>query len=268
MSTDLANALRAAFDPPERFDELLLHLLDVRRTDLTMAGTYPQRIFQVVLAAEASGWLEDLVVAALQVRPRDPDLVAAAATLGVLHGPPAAGAPATPDILARFGALQWQVSPPAVLVGADLCVVAGRDPAPVDELRFDHRTDAAGHVIDAGTTVAVTGWSTLSTGGPALARLAEPIGELPVGRAGLVAGADVRGWLEVRRTRPTVGEPLLLATSCGCGGIQLSSVVVEEAGPTIIRYTGPAGLLLGTDFRLAGVSLDAGIAWSGPITVG
>ena len=52
QASQLSEALRDAF-VPDALDELLFFALDVRREDITMAGSYRTRVFQLIRHADA-----------------------------------------------------------------------------------------------------------------------------------------------------------------------------------------------------------------------
>src|SRR3954468_14930455 len=82
----LSEALRRAFTPA-RLDELLTYSLEQSREDITLAEDYQARVFQVLRAADAEGWVLDLLVAARNARPRHTGLQAVASDLGLGAAP-------------------------------------------------------------------------------------------------------------------------------------------------------------------------------------
>jgi Trypsin-like peptidase domain/Effector-associated domain 1 len=83
----LSEALRDAFLPDE-LDELLYVEFDIRREDVTMANDYRARVFQLIRAADAAGWVFDLIVKARQARPRNEALHLVAVDLGLSAASP------------------------------------------------------------------------------------------------------------------------------------------------------------------------------------
>jgi len=175
----LSDALREAF-LPDALDELLYYALDIRRADITMGADYRTQVFHIIRSANAAGWIFDLVVAARDARPRNADLQAIAADLGL---------GAMPDSLeriisesvpfadvsswrARLGVLENQVCRVEIpcgprtslgtgfLVAADICItnhhvvkplLAGDAEPARTCLRFDYRRAADGTVVYPGT---------------------------------------------------------------------------------------------------------------------
>ena len=141
QASALSEALRDAF-LPDTLDELLYFALDTRREDITVAPNFRTQVFHIIRAADAAGWVLDLIVAAREARPRSAGLQAIAAEFGLSTAPPSveriinASVPFA-DVStwrARLGALEGQVCrvevPAAAgtvlgtgfLVAADLCV--------------------------------------------------------------------------------------------------------------------------------------------------
>lgn len=169
----LSDSLRRAFFPPERFDEFLYYALDITRQNISMARDYRSLVFDVLRAAQAGGWLEDLVAAAREVHPNNPDIVAAARDLGmvddrarlekILRKP-------LPEVdsavwLARYGELEGRICRietgdgepmgTGFLIGPARCmtnhhVIDGMVPTDV-RLRFDYRRASNGRDLYHGT---------------------------------------------------------------------------------------------------------------------
>ena len=170
----LSDGLREAF-LPERLDELLLYGLGRRRVDITMAGDYQSRVYDIIVAADAEGWLPQLVSAAREARPRNASLHQVATGLGltaVTDNLERQIRADVPDLdvsvwAARLAALESQVCRVEIgrqlgtgfLVGPDLCLTNHHVVAPLladpngaaAVLRFDYRTDASGTTVNAGT---------------------------------------------------------------------------------------------------------------------
>src|SRR4051812_4019616 len=83
---NLGKALREAFSPPQRFDQFLMFSLDRNRHEISMAPDYVGITYDVILAAQAEGWLVDLVAAARLARPANPAFVQAAREVGLTTG--------------------------------------------------------------------------------------------------------------------------------------------------------------------------------------
>src|SRR5262249_761720 len=155
--------------------------LDRNRYDISMAVDYQGIMFDVLVAAQAEGWLVDLVAAAREARPANPAFVLAARDVGLTTGRADfekilnASLPETDSSpwLARYGELEGrvcriEVEPVAAtrpvgtgfLIGPDLCmtnyhvmeqVVAGQTRPADIRLRFDYRMTADGRQLNAGT---------------------------------------------------------------------------------------------------------------------
>ncbi|GAA1540480.1 hypothetical protein GCM10009827_069750 [Dactylosporangium maewongense] len=173
----------------------------------------------------------------------------------------------------RLGVLEGQVGlveiagDPAgtcFLIGPDLCMTSHHVVAAArrDEVRivFDHKRDAADQEVFAGTAVELADdWlaasapnspSEWSRGGGtelpdraeldfAVLRLAEPIGEMPVGGTGEPASAD-RGWIDVAGRRPPrPGDGIAVLQHFGRRPLQLRFGKVTEvnANGTRLRHT-------------------------------
>ncbi|MEU8240932.1 effector-associated domain EAD1-containing protein [Actinoplanes missouriensis] len=169
----LSEALLDAF-LPDRLDQMLFYRLGKHRHRITMKTDYESIVFDLIMAADAEGWLPRLVTAARESRPADPGLVAVA---GRLHLTADTGGhlesildTRAPDIHpARFraalGLLEGQIcrierrtpTGPAplgtgFLIGPDLCMTShhvvrplidGRIAADDVSLRFDYKHTAA-----------------------------------------------------------------------------------------------------------------------------
>jgi hypothetical protein len=75
-------ALRTAYNPG-RFDQMMAIYLSKNRHDYTLENDMPQRYFNVITAANMEGWTADLVAAALDANPGNPDLQAFARRVGL-----------------------------------------------------------------------------------------------------------------------------------------------------------------------------------------
>lgn len=170
----LSDALREAF-LPERLDELLYFGLDRRRADITMAGDYQGRVYDIIRAADAEGWLPELVNAAREARPRSTGLHEVATGLGltsVTGNLERLVRADVPDLdvsvwRARLAALESQVCRVEIggqlgtgfLVGPDLCMTNHHVVAPLltdatrlaaAVVRFDHRRLADSTTVNPG----------------------------------------------------------------------------------------------------------------------
>lgn len=169
----MSAALRGAFSLDE-FSRLLYYAFRRRLDDITLGGSFETRVFEVILEAERDGWVQGLISAACDYRPRD----AALRTLAVDAGLSSVDAPTLERIvpgsafhdigtwLARLGELERQVCRVEIpagtaagtgfLVAPDLVLTAyhviqglyekGGDAHEV-RLRFDFK----GSVVDPGT---------------------------------------------------------------------------------------------------------------------
>jgi hypothetical protein len=77
----LSTALLNSFNP-DQLDQLLRYKLNKSRPRISMARNYDAIVFDIILASDAEGWLQDLVLAARQSRPGDAAIVAVAAEIG------------------------------------------------------------------------------------------------------------------------------------------------------------------------------------------
>lgn len=71
----LSAILRRAFNL-QRFDELLFNRLDINREDWALGDSYEAIVFNFLKRVSAEYWVEDLIRAARESAPRDPDLLA------------------------------------------------------------------------------------------------------------------------------------------------------------------------------------------------
>ncbi len=179
QARQLSEALRDAF-LPDALDELLFFALSLRREDITMASNYRAQVFQVIRAADAAGWILDLIVAAREARPRNADLQAIAAEFGLSTAPQSLERIISESIpfadvsiwRARLGTLEGQVCRVEIpsgpyttlgtgfLVAADLCLtnyhvieplLTGEAEPSHARMRFDYRRAADGTVVNTGT---------------------------------------------------------------------------------------------------------------------
>jgi hypothetical protein len=179
----LSEALLDAF-LPDRLDQMLYYRLDKRRHRISMKTDYESIVFDVIMAADAEGWLPQLVSAARQSRPAHPGLVLVAQRLHMTaetgdHLESILNTTA-PDIRpaqfrARLGLLEGQIcrverrTPTGVrplgtgfLIGPDRCLtsyhvlrplVTGDIQAGDVSLRFDYKHAASGENPGEGTVV-------------------------------------------------------------------------------------------------------------------
>jgi Effector-associated domain 1 len=78
----LSAALRDAFSLDE-FSRLLYYAFRRRLDDITLGGSFETRVFDVILEAERDGWVQGLISAACDYRPRDAALRALAVDAGL-----------------------------------------------------------------------------------------------------------------------------------------------------------------------------------------
>jgi hypothetical protein len=171
----LSDGLSDAF-LPERLDQLLFYGLGKRRVDITMAGDYQSRIYDIIVAADSEGWLPRLVSAARDARPHNVSLHQVATGLGLTAVTDHLERQIRSDVpdldvgvwAARLAALESQVCRVEVgrqlgtgfLVGPDLCMTNHHVIAPLltdptgaarATLRFDYRVGADGTTVNPGT---------------------------------------------------------------------------------------------------------------------
>jgi hypothetical protein len=233
QASQLSEALRDAF-LPDALDELMFFALNRRREDITMAANYRAQVFQLIRSADAGGWIPDLIVAAREARPRNADLQAIAAELGLSTVPwnlERIISESVPFVdvgtwRARLGALEGQVCRVEIRVGAHLVLgtgflgaadllitnyhvieplLAGRAEPAHARLRFDYRRAADGTVVNPGTEFELADdWLVVALPPSPVDFVADPGGQLPA--------ADELDFA-VLRVRGTPGrEPV------GCGG--------------------------------------------------
>ena len=94
----LSRALRDAFQPARRLDELLQYELDKRREDIAFGDDYSSRVFEILQAAESGGWTEELVTVALRARPSHPGLLEVAQWFGLTSLPRDAESVIAPEL--------------------------------------------------------------------------------------------------------------------------------------------------------------------------
>jgi hypothetical protein len=73
---EFSEALRAAFPDPDRLDQVLRFYLDMNRADITLKSNYQGRVFDILVDAKAKNWTHQLLVAARQASPNNPELLA------------------------------------------------------------------------------------------------------------------------------------------------------------------------------------------------
>jgi hypothetical protein len=174
----LSEALRDAF-LPDALDELLYVEFDIRRHEITMANDYRTRVFHIIRAADAAGWVFDLIVKAREACPGNGSLHAVAVELGLSAAPPGLERIISESIpfidvstwRAQLEVLEGQVCRveipvgsvtsmgTAFLVAADICltnyhvvehlVTGAADPQHA-RLRFDYHRAADGTVVSDG----------------------------------------------------------------------------------------------------------------------
>jgi hypothetical protein len=84
---ELYDALHSAFDSGT-LRTMLRQKLNRRLDDIAHSGPFPGMVMDVIESAEKDGWVRDLVAGALEAKPENPKVQAAAASLGVsaAHG--------------------------------------------------------------------------------------------------------------------------------------------------------------------------------------
>lgn len=242
---------------------MLYYRLSRDRARITMAGNYESIVYEVIRAADAEGWLNQLVVAAQQSRPEHAGLRETAA-FNLLATPVAYGLEAVlsremPEIhpaqwRTRLSVLEGQVGRVEVdgrprgtgfLVGTDLCltsrhVIGDTDPARIS-LRLDYRVDPHGVVVFPGTVVQLAGdW--LAGSSPvaeldfALLRLARAAGDEPIGGVG-EPGAAARGWIPFVQNDARAGDHVVVLHHPLGDPLQMGFGTIEAVLDRQLRHT-------------------------------
>jgi hypothetical protein len=251
QSRKLSEALDDAFDSVDALDEFLWEMLDQRLHNVAYGGNARTLRFKLIRAADAEGWVLRLIAAACDLRPTNVPLRELAADVGLSAAPARfeqvimAAVPFL-DVSAwraRLGELEAQVcrlevpapTRPAAgtgfLVGPDLVltnyhvidVLHKKMANPAEtRLRFDYKVALDGITVNPGTIARLADDWLVAWRPPgeapddldfALLRVAEPLGETPIGRAERVPGAPDRGWLRLDQAAPdgfAAGQPLLI----------------------------------------------------------
>lgn len=292
-------ALLAAFDDPS-LTLLTTDYFGPARSfyNLSPPGygkTHELRLHELIQQARMNDWLLDLVAAAHQRRPGNPELAAIAEERGLtLTGPRLDNPTGTPfealvqleaqflnpaAVLERLPVLQGQVcfvelpggnGGTGFLVGKDLVltnqhviapIVAGSVAWQAVTCRFDYRQAVDGTPVTRETKVALDPAKWLEDSRPpsasdsdpalgepgaeefdyALVRLADPVGELPIGGATGDPLAKPRGWIDAGPAAPAVvqGNQLFMLQHPAGEPLRLSigSVEAFNAGGTRLRHT-------------------------------
>jgi hypothetical protein len=247
----LSQALDDAFDSVDALDEFLWEMLGKRLHNVAYGGNARTLRFKLIRAADAEGWVLQLIAAACDLRPASVALRELAADFGLSSAPARfeqvvmATAPFL-DVSswrARLGVLEGQVcrvevpapTRPAAgtgfLVGPDLVltnyhvveVLQKKMANPAEtRLRFDYKVALDGATVNSGTIARLADdWLVAwRPPGPArdgldfaLLRVAESLGQAPIGRAERLPDAPGRGWIRLDQAAPDgfgAGEPLLI----------------------------------------------------------
>ncbi len=240
---------------PERFDQMLLTRLSLRRTSYTLANDLRTRFFDVIQAAGREGWTAKVIAGALDANPGNAELRSFARELG-LDPVPAEQATslqkvvteqsvfhqAEPFLAALDARIAWVcqvvipggggtgilVAPNMVLTNHHVIARALDNTVSASQIVcvFDFKQLKDGRQISPGRRVTLAPkWHVASRphsvedttphGGPpapedldyAVIRLADPVGDQPVGPTGMAdPGAGPRKWLTLSSTAPIVAE--------------------------------------------------------------
>jgi hypothetical protein len=229
---ELVDALLHAFRGIQDFEQLLRFRLDRNLDAISSRFEAPTSVVRrVIETADAEGWLQALVAAALEARPNNPRIQAVASAMGVstLASTPAPGLEG--DRLWNPSSWRRQLSPlegqicrveaggrsfgTGFLIGPDLILTADFVLSDVIEhrigtedviFRFDYKADASGDVVSRGTEfrlkrrwlVARSPWKNELEGlGYALISVDGSPGVQPIGGSTFEAETTLRKWIEL-----------------------------------------------------------------------
>ena len=208
QAKELSEGLRDAF-LPDALDELMYFSLDKRREDITLASDYRARVFRLIRAADAEGWVLRLISAAREARPQNSALQTVAAELGLATAPSSLERIILDSVpfvdvsawRAQLGELEAQVCRVEIpaglratvgtgfLVAPDLCLTNFHVVKPlIDEianprharLRFDYKRAADGTVVSEGKQFMLAQeWLVAARPPSATDSLADPGNQLP-----------------------------------------------------------------------------------------
>jgi hypothetical protein len=254
----LARALLDAFSP-EDLSEVVRARLGRNIEALSLGTSFTRTVFDLIQTAEIEGWLLDLVAQAHHARPRNPELAALAADLGLAVFAPQEASPevgisaprieldafrlrldriVTPICRVEIGE---RVMATGFLVGVDLLLTAdifsdlrsGAISSGAVSLRFDYREAYGGELVTRGTTfqlardwlVASDALVSSSEGlGYALLRVAGAPGAQPVGGWQAESSERLRQWINSPSGTllPERKDQLLILMHRSGGPLQLS----------------------------------------------
>ncbi|GAB3842476.1 effector-associated domain EAD1-containing protein [Dactylosporangium cerinum] len=267
----LARALVEAVPNSTEFREFLLFRLD-RSLDSFTAADAPFTIaFELVLAANAEGWLSDLVIAAARAFPHIPAFTELAEAAGLV----------TPMETAirgmAFDTALWRanlaerlsrictvtvggsLATAGLLVGVDLILTTA------DMIRlqwvaetrvtFDETFGSSGEVLGPGTQfVLAADWLVASTEHVALLRLRGAPGAQPIGgeRSGTTGAA--RGWINLTRSATAdVGEHVLVLQPNRISFGEITHMQPDGSGTHTASATLPGAPCFDADLDLIGM---------------
>ena len=209
----VATALSGAFTMAE-LGELVSRRIDLSVEALSLSADPGAAVADVVATAQAQHWLGELIVAALEARPSDPEIIKAANELGVASlslpdypAMPAAAAEALAVLQARTCLIEIDGEPRSTgfLIGRDLVLTsAALAVAPDDDAhdvvaRFDYRSGETDGVSSPGVSFFAqvlerNEFDTVREGlGYVLLQLSEPAGILPIGHLEAGSVSALRG---------------------------------------------------------------------------
>jgi hypothetical protein len=276
----LRDALLDAFDPPG-FDEMLMFRLNRRRETLSLSGSFPEVVYQVLAAAQREGWITELIQAAYSARPDNAALGAVAAELGL--GPQVAGDDTlerlvernTPSVdvnewRGRLNRLESQVcrveiggrpvgtgfllGPEAVMTAVDVVQpLSSGHMRPGDvAVRFDYKASPDGAVLNAGRLFPLAedgllDFSPADELGYALLRVHDRPGYTPIGGERVESYAELRYWMRVPEPAPQLAPdaPMVLLYYPPDAPLQVSFQEGAVIAPGIlgdhVKYRNPVG---------------------------
>src|SRR5262249_27889106 len=263
----LAKALLDAFSSQE-LSEIVRVRLGRNIEALSLGTSFKQTVFDLIQAAEREGWLLDLVAQAHDARPRNTELAALAAELGLAVFTSQEAAPQEPlEAVVRAPQIELdafrlrrdrivtpicrvevgrRIMATGFLVGVDLLLTAdisdlrdGAIPSSAVTLRFDYREAYAGELVTRGTTFRlapdwlVAGGAFVAPSGGlgyALVRVAGAPGAQPVGGSRAESSERLRQWISSPEgiLLPDRKEQLLILMHGSGGPLQLSLGVVTD----------------------------------------
>src|SRR6266571_6174457 len=83
LYNELTEAISDAFRTPAKLNRMLRFRLGKRLNEITLADNLIDMVFGLIDAAESEGWVDQLIIAALNENPGNPKLRAVAQQLGL-----------------------------------------------------------------------------------------------------------------------------------------------------------------------------------------